>query len=818
MKIHVGIKYLLNNTNENFYKTESSIYSKLQITDDLVMLFRTQTCGTRNNLAINYSVRDFAPVKVGIYSLKSQKFLLLFDDNYGINEVLLGQGNFYEDLNYNNIRNKFNDLIKTEIQSIFNLSKANKTNDYWEELRNSVMFNSTYQYKYSLTGYEQCINIENVENVLHNTEDYAFEVAEDFVNNNQELVAKYIKSKDIETVSEELTLNKPIQMKLREKINDIKSNYGTVTLVLLDRDDNEVTIKSFPTKNLNTYPAYRIKKVLSRKQEIFNRNFFDETELKSLETEKYYNFYCIKSLHYSYSEENSEKDECKENYFKFLTNDLLYDKDFVKMILDYRYALCKYIPEGAISDTDIIDKWLNKYCGSDRVSSIFNIIEYVNLDTFNYYKKEILSSVDTNNFNICKLKKFVDYDLLVSLVNNVSSFGLTALNEDLAKLDEVQDFIVNTFTNFQNEFYEQIKINLALIKDKNVIINLATYNSLEYISDDLKTDEDFAIKIVKKAFDDRRSRNYYFDYFYRIFKPLKDNENFMLNLSKCFSIYDCKLVEEFTEEIKDVCLYELCKHNKQIAYYTSDNLKEQLLKEDISYLRYFFDISQPWETKWVLKAVQLSLNCNNCYCVFDDIHKHVNKQVLIDILKINPELMLRIDGEVAQDYEIAYELSKDISIIPYLNNYHLFDEKNRLYNNKEIMMRCIKHNPGDAKKIPNSTSIYKATILEDKEFIKEAFTLDYYNAKCIDTPLKRDSSLLKELMIEKHFETYVGFQVSLLRDESLVTEILDTIISKYGQDADWSDIVSRVKNTFMKDVPKKIKETNSFKAKYSQFC
>ena len=153
-----------------------------------------------------------------------------------------------------------------------------------------------------------------------------------------------------------------------------------------------------------------------------------------------------------------------------------------------------------------------------------------------------------------------------------------------------------------------------------------------------------------------------------------------------------------------------------------------------------------------------------------------------------------------------------------------------LFDNMNIMLRCLNNNPTDFNEIPKTSNKFgKAILLEDKNFCREAVLLDKVNIYGCESQLLKDGSFLKHIILDNRFDLLDeysleiitdGFLVSIFRDETFVYDLLDELIKKCKittNKVSYSKMINNINNSIIKKIPQKIKNSSKFKTTYPMF-
>ena len=139
------------------------------------------------------------------------------------------------------------------------------------------------------------------------------------------------------------------------------------------------------------------------------------------------------------------------------------------------------------------------------------------------------------------------------------------------------------------------------------------------------------------------------------------------------------------------------------------------------------------------------------------------------------------------------------------------------------MEASLKHSPLDFSDIPQSSrQTGPAPLLSSKDFVLYAIKLDSNNARYIDpkTGFLEDEDICYEAVIDD-IDLIVAFAGKLFRNESFVYRLCEGLEKRVDaiQSREVREIwYTEIKEKLMEAVPKKIKETNAFKAKFPMFA
>ena len=190
------------------------------------------------------------------------------------------------------------------------------------------------------------------------------------------------------------------------------------------------------------------------------------------------------------------------------------------------------------------------------------------------------------------------------------------------------------------------------------------------------------------------------------------------------------------------------------------------------------------------------------------------------MMAIKPEAYKYLDGYTKDEYDIAKEAVKYFSVIQYLPNKS--KHHNSLYDNEEIMKASLKWCPEDFYYIPQaSRQTGPAPLLSKKDFILYAVRLDANNANYIDpkTGFLEDEDVCYEA-VTGDIDTVGAFAGKLYRNEPFVYRLCTGIMNQINQlqSDELKDVwCKETKEVLIDLIPKKIKDTADFKARFPIF-
>lgn len=831
MKIHSGVKWFLDHDDFCYINNDNS-YIKSIISDDLIIL----TC-------IKNEIGDFKTffnqekyIFLGIYSKKKGQFVLLNPELNLLKEVILDDYNKYYYLTNSYIKNNFENMIVHELNEIFKNKQSNQqSKSYQDEIHRLAI--SHLRKKISPNFKENLFEIritpETAENILNNTEDYAFELAEDLLLNKKDLVEDYIKKLDIKEKMEELKLNPSKNYQFESDLFGLQSKYKTIT-VYLQKDNDEIILKNYKSCDLYKLPIFFINKIEWKTKVIFDKNNYDINIINHYQTSTLENIQYLKDFIFS----KVSFDE----YSMFLNDYILNNYIIMKEVVIRSIRSYEYIGEKLRNDISFATDIFNL----NNSSGLFYLILYSKEDVWYHYLDEFCNYIKDNTYIINKLDKDIASkpNIFYHLLDTIEMPALQYYTEDLKKdyniRFKVEQLCKNNKLSFTTFSFSTENLPLELFDDEDILINLTTKFNIKNLDNSYKSNKNFVLKLLDKIKSFNAKSNgssVSFDTLWNLFPNFQNDLDVCIEMGLIGDIENEKLFLNLAPHIKlNSCFQLTQKTNKFILKYLDEDIKRIAISLNIQLFSHCYDITKCTMKEFrylasssITQSFLANADYSNSFDIFNNLSKKIDIKYLIEMILINPTIYSYIDADLAEDYNLAYELTRHISIIPYMDNYNLskYSCKNKLFENEEIMLRSIQKEPDTFQCIP--TKVYangKIKTLSNKTIVKEAIVLDNSNIHYCDKSLLNDKDLLKNIITDDRFDytnksylsNIVGnFKKQFYKEEDFVYELLDILLFKHKGKSDYNDMISTLNCILIPKIPHKIKDTNKFKSMYPMF-
>lgn len=789
-----------------------AFYSKVPYSKDLVLLY------TGDGFKLSKSEMDL----IGVYSLSKKEFVAMSND-YSCKKVC----DNYASLTIEKLNHDLDKRVQNELLAILEqlvIPSSVLSNSVLEIARDFKMKGE--EPIFSFHNYENAeITLKNIEEFYADKDEYAYSIAEQVIQNQKECIQQYQEYVDVMVALSQFSQKIPIDMELEIALKSImqESNYKNLKVQLLT--ENGLREESISTNQLKNYPPYALNKVYWGRKLLFDINDYDANKLDTLRTNIQYNIKMIESLNDCHA---------KTNIFDFVDNRLFADYDFAIYISKKHQTIYGKIDESFRSSMSFIQT-----CGVD------------NSYLFKYTPEAVIANCKSYFLNL--LKKTPDYysdfpksirddiDFVCVFIRGKGNSAITKLPEDMFQYDKVQeafnDWYLETPTPLNLSYYNVSDVKISLLRDYNTKIYALNYSYFEALTEEDLDDESLIMGFLQRIED--RGEKIIDNNFIKIFqnlKKLKTNDVVIDKMIKLTEVTEaCWKILDDTMKTKD----------RQRIFVQADSKLLCLMDDDIK-MEFVYDNPKNYLPYLDKKVLNGSYRGKTFYTpkttIFDealildlmrvkgddiDFLKCLNYQQLSDekfgweMMKINKRAYCYLESGLKNNKKFASEAVKEFSVIPYLPGKNKWSTS--LFDDKEIMEASLKHSPLDFSDIPQSSrQTGPAPLLSSKDFVLYAIKLDSNNARYIDpkTGFLEDEDICYEAVIDD-IDLIVAFAGKLFRNESFVYRLCEGLEKRVDaiQSREVREIwYTEIKEKLMEAVPKKIKETNAFKAKFPMFA
>ena len=813
LNVRPSIKTFLGSINSTEI-IDGIIYQKVKIADNYSLLLRS--CDNLISLTnINFET-------IGIFNETTSCFEMVADSYEVRNEIFSNDREelrpFFEDA----INKELNELIYAELYEILSLNyqPSLSCNEDIKEKAASFFKNKT-EPQFEINTENVVVSLENLVEYFSDKKDFAYEYAENLLFNNQNIVETYLEYINILAELKRLKNNTPIELELESKISALAKHpdYKSYNLVL-DYHGKETYVDKIEISKILSYPFYAIKQIYWGRKLLFSLDDYDENDIAQLKENVSYN---IKGL------ENSSA-YLRDEYCKYVNKKMFKILDFALAILKCHPNAYDMLDVSLKENISFISNYKDKI-GLSRI--VQNVSESFILQHKSFFI-DSLKTCDSYAYSYFPENIWNHCDFIITIINKGANDAISYLNETNIGNSSVQDALdtfYETNPNCINLRKSDFGGKLKLIQNETTLLNILTSNLLSELEPTKLNDISFMSKFLEKI--EKNNNSVDFLDIYRQLIDLKENLRFCMELLKRTNISDYGYNNISENITKNKNFQRLVSHkNKQLLYHMDDDIKREFVLKDASYLEYYTvkkasgynrrfvsvkEDSIPDEL-FIDIAKSSKMKPSNLIGLKKMTYKQSSdKKLAKKLLKITPLCYQYFATDVQLDISIARFVTDFISIIPYLPAKNKWQKS--LFDNDEIMRKCLKINPRDFSKIPTSSrKTGPAILLDDFEFIKYAISLYSMNAYYLDSKsIFRENSEIAKIAILDDISLSSEFANKLFKDDIFIFDLLDAIIGKYEKTDEYNTIIDSVNEYILPMVTKKIKNTKEFKDKFPMF-
>lgn len=808
LKVAPEIKVFLEDDSSYLLKLHDEIYQKVPYSDSLIIL----------NYSNDFNLKSSSLAFLGIYSKIRKEFLVVTNsENLKISYILNNPDK--KDVPYlSSLESDLNVRVKNEIITVLNLMI--KPTDQFSE----VLLEEAKEYilskrepVFAFESETNSITLENLEDFTNDRDDFAYNIAENKINEDYECKVSYKKYVDLLAAINYIKNNTPIDFELENIIRDIADDckYRNYKVIATKNGNDEYILTEQSERDLNAFPVYAIKKIIWGRTILFDVENYDKNQIKALRTDIEYNIKYIKQIN-SYSQ---------IGFLVYLDESLYSNFDFCKeyVKIGYSYEKVNLKLKENISFIKEIQKYVNTACLIKETPE--NVI-IANKDYFSTLLFKNVGAVRSIYTSLPKDLQLDDNILLKAIALNgidiIDSLDVSVFNNPKVQTAFDEWFLSNPVYPFLN-FYKKCSIPVNMLQNRRTRILALCINGMNMLDDSDLNDESFIMEYLERLKDCNAINKNYFSGFYNSLKDLKTDMNVLEKMLEIFTIdyldwstLDTLIKQNLDFQKKVVLL------NKELLYCMDDSTKEYfLIKDAYKYL--------PYTTK---KSKNLYSKHYDFDLLFDLLKKGCDSKILEYLsydqkndLKIAKKLTdLSIDnykylGRTLQnDLDIARKVVKYKSIIPMLPEKSKHWES--LWDNEEIIRASLEHSPLDFADIPQaSRQTGPAPLLENKDFIMFACELDPGNSMFLSSksPFIEDKDVAY-VTLKQDLSYCNSFAGKLYRDENFVYKICEYWKNQIDTNLQNKELwLEDIHEKLMPMIPKKIKETKDFKTMFPEF-
>lgn len=809
------LKVFLEDRTAGFEKIGTKIYTKVPYNQNLVLLYCLD----------EFSMKENSMDYMGIYSLSTGDFLATSSAYFSVSI-----SDDFKEKEIAKIEEELNEKVQNELLAILE-SLVVPSPAFSDEVINKAkeckLANKNPEFTFNeYEGSE--LTIENIEDFYTDKDDYAYNIAENIINNDTKCIQRYQKYVDIKKAIEEMDNNMPIDLEIEAAIKPIRNETSYKNLKIQVLTKNGVEDRQIETRFLDDYPLYAIQKVYWGRKLLFDLNDYDATKVDALRTNREYNIKAINGV--------SGYHNSLETMWSCIDERMFDD-----------YGFCKEICKKYSHQYDRISERYRRninFIKDSKVSSSI-IFESTPDETIQNNKVYFLDLFKNNPcYSSLSAQMREDIDFVCAYVRTNGKDAIHELNEKFFQNDKVQkafdDWYLNNPANLNSSWYEPEKVKVSLLKNRDTKIFALNVSYLKSLSKDDLNDKSLIMDFLKRIEFTNKNKHTVesadnFTTIYSTLDVLKTDADILDKmLDICNVDGSCWRVLDASMKTKDIQRRFVEKNENMLSSMDDDiklefvyaDPKKYLLKmyePEVKHYNYGRRTFSSTPTPKVDEALLLDLIkvSKDISFISDLNHNQISdKKLILKMMAIKPEAYKYLDGYTKDEYDIAKEAVKYFSVIQYLPNKS--KHHNSLYNNEEIMKASLKWCPEDFYYIPQaSRQTGPAPLLNKKDFILFAVRLDANNANYIDpkTGFLEDEDVCFEA-VTGDIDTVGAFAGKLYRNEPFVYRLCAGIMDQINQLQ--SDELKEVwyketREVLINVIPKKIKDTADFKAQFPKF-
>lgn len=807
-------KVFLEDRTAGFEAIGAKIYMKVPYNENLVLLY---CC---DKFAMKQNEMDY----MGVYSLISGEFLATSSAYFSVKVC-----DDFDERNIDVLEKELDERVQNELLAILEslvTPSAVLSNEIIKLAKDYKMKNKKPEF--SFKEYEgNKITLENIEEFYADKDDYAYSIAEEIINHNNDCIQRYQTYVDIRKAIEDMDNDMPIDVELEMAIKVIKQETSFKNLKIQVATKNGVEERSIETRYLDDYPLYAIQRIYWGRKLLFDLDNYDATKVEALRTNKEYNLKAVNGV---------------SGYHNSLTT--MWECIDARMFQNYEFCkdVCKHHSHqyGRIAE---------KYRRSmkfiqDNEISTYILFEYTPEDVIENHKLYFMDllSKDPSSYSHLPETLKEDLDFVCVYIKANGKDAIHELKEDFFQYDKVQkafdDWYLNNPANLNSSWYDISNVKISLLKNESTKIYALNISYLKALTKEELNDKHLIMSFLARIEFSNSSKSIMqsADNFVSIYSALDvlktDMDVLMKLIELCNLDGSCWRALDDTVKTKDMQRIFVRK-NEDILSLMDDDIKLEFVYGNPK--RYLMKMNAP-ESRTMYNGRRMT---NYAY------KQDIDEDLLVDLVRVNSNLsfleelnytqrknpkliqkLMKVKKEAykymdkREEYDFAKEAVKEFSVIQYLPNKTKYSKS--LYDNREIMMASLEKCPEDFYYIPQaSRQTGPAPLLSDKDFVLYAVKLDSNNANYIDpkTGLLEDEDICFEAVTDD-IDTIGAFAGKLFRNESFVYRICEGMEKRI--DIIQSDEIKEVwykevKEKMMNLIPKKIKGTPDFKKRFPKF-
>ncbi len=806
-------KIFLEDGTSYFDKIGDYFYLKVPYNQNLILLYMSDKFSLTSN-KMEY---------VGVYSLNMGEFLTM-SSSYFCVKICDDNDKDIKDLEADldhRVQNELVAILESLISpnSVISQEAQNMAKDF--KMKGEEPIFSFHEYEGNK------LSLENLEEFFLDPDEYAYNIAEKIINDNKQCIEEYQLFADVMKALNLINQSLPIDLELEMAITEIQQETGYKNLKIYVLKDGIIQEEAIQIDELKKYPFYAINKIYWGRKMLFDISNYDLAKVESLRTNREYNLKAVKSA----------PNSSRGTIWDYVDKRMFSDYDFCMEICEHFSNQYKNIDESFRSNMSFIQ--------NSKVSA-YNLFQYTPESTILGNKSYFLNILSDNTDYFCYLPKRVreDLDFICTYISINGKDAIRELPEDAFQYDEVQkafdDWFLAKPTNLMTSSCYSERLKISFLKNENTKIYALSIPYLKSLTEKELNDKNFIHGFFSRIKVVNTTTMLSADNFSQIYTSLIDLKADMDILTEMLSFCNvdesCWRVLEDCLKTKDIQRAFVEKHATLISQMDEDIKLEYIYKDPKKYL--MLSVAEETKMYWLYGRKQASHTSK----------KDVDEKLLLDLIKVKGDdlsflstlnynqlndeklgmKMMKVNREVYKylgtslrgKYEFAVEAVKEFSVIPFLptKSKHC----SSLFDNREIMEKSLKWKSEDFYNIPQaSRQTGPAPLLSNKDFVLYAVQLDSYNANYIDpkTGLLEDEDICCEAVVDD-INTIGAFSGKLFRNESFVYRICEEMEKKINnlQSDDIKNIwYTEVKSLLISNIPKKIKDTSAFKAKFPNF-
>lgn len=809
--MNIDLKFFLEDTTTYLQKIGENFYSKVPYNKNLILLYKGDSFGFKK------SEMDL----MGVYSLSKSEFLAISDD-YHAKRVC------DNDLTMEVLNRDLDERIQNELLAILEQivkPSAVLSNEVLEEAKE-------YKIKgeeplFSFHGYKNAeITLENIEVFYTDKDDYAYSIAEQVVQNQEECIRQYQRYVDIMVALTQFSKNIPIDIQIEMAIKEIKMDSHYKNLKAYVIKDRAIQEENVTTRDLQDYPLYAFDKIYWGRKLIFDIRDYDENEINSLRTSAEFHINMLANM-----------DIYRHNKVWDYIDKRMYSN------YDFAIAICRYYKR----EYERIDESFRGNMTFIQNSGVdgFYLLHYTPEDVIMNNKMYFMNLLEKDAESFCYLpeKAPKDIDFICIYIRKKGSSAIYSLPEEVFLYDKVQkafdEWFLENPTPINQSYYKVSDVKISLLKNRDTKVYALNIPYIAALDDNDLNDETLIIDFLKRLEVLYSSKSIKADdnTFVSIYKNLKDLKTSDTIVQTLMSL--CNIGEAAWNVLDDSMKTrdrqrEFVEHCSELLYkMDNDIMLEFVYANPKKYLPYMQKRKSysGYNRKPILKPANFDEDL-----ILDLIKKNGDDLSFLEdlsysqksdekfarkMMNINKKVYRYLDSSLRNNKNFAMDAVTEFSVIPYLPKKTKWSES--LFDDKEVMEASLNHTPLDFSDIPQaSRQIGAAPLLSSKEFILYAVKLDSSNACYIDpkTGFLEDEDVCYEAVIDD-INTVRAFAGKLFRNEEFVYRLCEGLQKKIDilKSREIKEIWYReINEKIMSLVPKKIKGTNTFLAKFPMFA